>query len=141
MLLYHGTQAPAVCRKEVRTMAVRLSVLLTVLLICLTACGGTGGITTQQVFDQLQRAGLAANARAVAPSETDSPIGRCGERLEFDVPGGGSGTIIVCSPPVVIDAFGGAVLYRSTGGSVNVLVSGAPAIAPRIGEQVQQIRE
>lgn len=116
-------------------------VALALCLILLAACGGS--ITTQQVFDQLQRAGLATNARVVAPAETDSPIGRCGDRLEFDIPGaqGATGTIVVCPAGTQINAFGGAALYRSAGGSVNVVVSGAPSVAPRIGEQVQQIKE
>ena len=113
--------------------------ILSVALLALAACGG--GITTRQVYDQLAAAGLATNARMVQPSETDSPIGQCGARLEFAIPDGGTGTIIVCPAGTRIDAFGGAALYRSAGGSVNVLVSGAPALAPRIGDLVQQIKE
>lgn len=114
-------------------------------LLALAACGG-GGMTPRQVYDQLERAGLASNPRTSLPIETDSPIGRCGERLEFDIPDapvGAFGVILVCpkEPLLNVSAISGAVLYRSAGGSVAVMVSGAPAAAPRIGEEIERIRE
>lgn len=115
----------------------RVNQIVIFLALLLVACGG--GITPRQVYDQLERAGLATNARAAPPAA--GLIGRCGERLEFDIPSGGSGMIVVCSPPVTIEAAGAAALYRSAGGRVNVLVSGAPAIAPRIGEEVEHIQD
>lgn len=116
-----------------------------ILLFLLAACGGAPS-ATQRVFDQLERAGLATNARIAQPIETDSPIGQCGERIEFDIPGapaGAFGAIIVCpkEPLLNVGAISGAVLYRNADGTVNVLVSGAPAIAPRIGEAVAHIQE
>lgn len=112
-----------------------LAVLLCVLL---AACGGA--IATRQVFDRLERAGLATNARA---ADTDA---RCGEQLQFDIPGapvGAFGIVVVCSqePRWSMTALDNASFYRSAGGSISVLVSGAPEIAPRIGEQVQQMQE
>lgn len=117
--------------------------------LSLAACGGAssaGGLTTQRVFDQLQRVGLATNAQLSLATETYSPIGRCGDRLQFDIPGapvGAYGMILACpiDPSFDLSTAGDAVLYRSEDGSINVLVVGAPAIAPRIGEQVQRIRE
>lgn len=115
--------------------------LFILIILFLVACGNSA-MTTQRVFDQLQRAGLATNART-APA-ADGVIGGCGERLEFDIPGaapGALGVIMVCpeDAPVELSAFGGAEVYRSAGGSVSVLVLGAPVLAPRIGEEVQRI--
>jgi hypothetical protein len=129
--------------------------MLFALAALLTACGGASPITAQQVFDRLEAAGLATNARPpYIPSGVKPP---CLDGVTFDIPGqpGHPGDIVIC-PQAVGDSVmarptsrpvGGVNLtlhhFRSAGGSVLVIVdSFVPLdIVERIEREVQLIPE
>ena len=129
--------------------------------LILTGCTGASApkITAQQVFDRLQRSGLATNARTVPSPVADSSFAPCADRLGFDIPGTGFlGIINICPKstadtimarptattdtrpmPINIEAY----RYRSNGGTVIVAIERTcpQDTAARIGREVQIIPE
>lgn len=130
--------------------------LLIVFVLLLSACGGSPATTSQQVFDRLQKAGLATNARTIPAADASTPMSQCSDRLGFDIVGASTlGVIMICpkaagdallAQPTAEPVVGVNVapsIYRSAGGSAVVVVPALvpPAIAGRIKDEVALIPE
>ena len=129
--------------------------------LVLTGCTGSSApkITAQQVFDRLQRSGLATNGRTVPTPGDGSSFASCADRLGFDIPGTRFlGVINICPKsttdtimarptatidtrpmPINIEAY----LYRSNGGTVIVSIERTcpQDTAAQVGLEVQIIPE
>jgi hypothetical protein len=122
------------------------------ILVVLVGCGGgaTPAITAQQVFDRLQKSGLATNGRTIPAAVAGSPFEKCLDRLGFDLPGSTALGVINICPQDVAAALAARpaslafpLIYRSTGGSVIVAIDPSvdPTLAKRVGFEVQLIPE
>lgn len=126
----------------------RRSCIIAAAFLVLMACTNSSTMTAQQVYERLQKSGLASNGRAV--TDTGTVFADCTDRYAFDVAPNMIGIAFIC-PKSTGDAIMAKVptiplaphMYRSAGGTVlvSVVSTAPPDLASRIGDEVARFPE